>query len=110
MNQESKYVITLQESYVSSGSPIFVLGSLLLFGVQPLPGSVNGTLRSYEFVANGEGAEHGRGKTQVRKKSKAYGAFRPLRPVSAHNLLLAFISVADELPESAQASTGTTVL
>ena len=84
-----------------------------LFGVHRMPGSVIGTLqstRSYELVANGEGAEDGRGKTQVRKKSKAYGAFRPLRTVSAHNLLLAFISVADELPESAQASTGTTVL
>ena len=66
-------------------------------------------MRSYEFVANGEGAEHGWGKMRSRKKSTAYGVFRPLRPVSAHNSLLAFISVAHESLECARASTETTV-
>ena len=57
-----------------------------LYGVRRLPGSVNCTLQSTrfcEFVADGEGAEDGRGKTEVRKKSKASGAFRLVRPVSA---------------------------
>lgn len=84
-----------------------------LYGVHRLPGSLTCTLqstRSYEFVADGEGAEDGRVKRQIKKKSKANGALRPLRPISAYNSLLAIISAADESLEYAQASTETMVL